>query len=196
MRLFIAIDLDDAARSAIAKEQKRIAAAIDRGDKALTWVAPDRMHLTLVFLGEIADASASSMIASIERGMNLAPFDAVFAGVGVFPPDRPSARSGPPRVLWLGVSDGADAVAALQNEMASRMTSLGAALEDRAFNPHLTLARWKRSKWSDRRRVEEVAHQQAVARIHVDHATLYQSRLSSAGPSYTPLARARLFAGM
>jgi len=192
MRLFVAIDLDDAARAAIAAEQKRIATAIDHREKALTWVAVDRMHLTLVFLGEVPDSSASTMIDAVNRTIALAPFDAVFEGVGVFPPEDASRSRKPPRVLWLGVTRGADAIIAVQRDIAARVAALGAPIEDRPFHPHLTLARWRRSVWSDRRRVADAVRSGAIATVHVDHATLYHSRLSSAGPSYAPLARANL----
>lgn len=191
MRLFVAIDLDEAARSAIAREQKRIASAIgrDNADKALTWVAADRMHLTLVFLGEVADAAAPAIVEAVGRDVAQVPFDAVLGGVGVFPPD--TSRK-PPRVLWLGVGEGAAAIVSVQREMASRVSALGQGLDDRPFHPHLTLARWRRSVWSDRRRVDAAAGPHAIARMCVDHVTLYRSLLSSAGPSYTPLARANL----
>jgi 2'-5' RNA ligase len=188
MRLFVAIELDDAARAAVAAEQKRIASAIDR-EKTLTWVATDRMHLTLVFLGEVADALVPTIVDAVNRDIGDAPFDAVFAGVGMFPPDR--ARK-PPRMLWLGLADGADNTIALQRTISSRFDGLGVTIEDRAFHPHLTLARWRRSVWSDRRRVADVASGAAIARIRVDHVTLFQSRLSASGPSYTALARANL----
>ncbi|HYM23275.1 MAG TPA: RNA 2',3'-cyclic phosphodiesterase, partial [Vicinamibacterales bacterium] len=192
MRLFIAIDLDEAARAAIAKEQERIASVIDR-EKTLTWAAPGRMHLTLVFLGEVPDAAAAAIVDVAGRSIGAEPFDAAFAGIGVFPPD--GSRK-PPRVLWLGVTAGAEGIAAIRRETAARLTAVGAPIEDRPFNPHLTLARWRRSTWSDRRRVEAIAHgdviARVIARIRVDHTTLYQSRLSSAGPSYTALARANL----
>ena|ERR1051325_3636155 len=191
MRLFAAIDLDEGARAAIAKEQKRIAAAIDR-EKALTWVAADRMHLTLVFLGEVADAAARPMIDAMHAPIDRDPFDVVFATVGVFPADSHGRERKPPRVLWLGVTTGADAVIAVQRAVAARLSNVGAAIEDRPFRPHLTLARWRRSAWSDRRRVADAARSDAIAAIRVDRVTLYQSRLSSSGPSYTPLARATL----
>jgi 2'-5' RNA ligase len=189
VRLFIAVDLDDDSRAAIEHEQKRIASAIDRGEKALAWVAVDRMHLTLMFLGEVLDAAAAPMIDAMSRDVSQPAFDAVLDGIGVFPPD--SARK-PPRVLWLAVTRGADRIISVQREIAARMDGLGAAIEDRAFHPHLTLARWRRSNWSDRGRVADAARPGAIADIRIDHVTLYQSRLSSAGPSYTPLARANL----
>ena len=191
MRLFIAIDLDDAARASIAREQKRIAAAIDSAEKDLTWVAVDRMHLTLVFLGEVADGPAAGLVEAMAAPIPHAPFEVAFGGVGVFPPA--GARK-PPRVLWIGLAEGAQETVAVQRTVASRVTARGATIEDRAFHPHLTLARWRRSVWSDRRRAEDHARPGIVARVHVDHVTLVQSRLSSAGPSYTALARANLVA--
>jgi 2'-5' RNA ligase len=188
MRLFLAIELDDAARAAITAEQKRIASAIDR-EKALTWVAADRAHLTLVFLGEVPDPSVPAIVEAVNRDVGHAPFDVVFAGVGVFPPE--SARK-PPRVLWLGLVDGGDETIAVHRTMSARIAGLGVTIEDRGFHPHLTLARWRRSAWSDRRRVADAASDGPIARIRVDHVTLFQSRLSSSGPSYTPLARANL----
>jgi 2'-5' RNA ligase len=192
MRLFVAIDLDDAARSAIGREQKRIAAAIYTGGKALTWAAVDRMHLTLVFLGEVPDPLAARFVEAMRTPVMQPPFEAVFGGLGVFPPDRGERGRKPPRVLWLGVAGGAEATIRLQKEVRARLARLGAAIEERDFHPHLTLARWKRSVWSDRRRAADAAPAGDVARIHVDHVTLVQSRLSSTGPSYTRLARANL----
>ena len=67
MRLFVAVDLDDAARTAIAAEQKRVAAAMDDARSSVTWVKPDRMHLTLVFLGEVSDAHAPAIVDAVSR---------------------------------------------------------------------------------------------------------------------------------
>jgi 2'-5' RNA ligase len=66
------------------------------------------------------------------------------------------------------------------------------ALEEREFHPHLTLARWKDSRPADRERALSAAGRGAIAQTRVDGATLYQSRLSPSGSTYTPLARAAL----
>jgi 2'-5' RNA ligase len=78
--------------------------------------------------------------------------------------------------------------------IAARAATLGLPIEDRAFHPHLTLARWRESRPADRRRALAVSPRGVVAAAHIDGATLYQSRLSPAGPTYTPLARANLTA--
>ena len=186
MRLFVAIDLPEHAKQAIVREQKRIASALRDGRASLRWLKPDQIHLTLVFLGDVSEEGAPAVIETIGRHVAMRPFELTFAGLGVFP-----AR-GAPRVLWIGVTDGALQVAALQREIAQRITALKRPLESRPFHPHLTLARWRESRPADRRNVLAVEHGGAIAVIDVDAAILYHSRLSAAGPAYTALARANL----
>jgi 2'-5' RNA ligase len=189
MRLFIALDLDDDARMAIIAEQKRLAAALrETGRSSVRWVRPEQMHLTLVFLGEVDEVRAAAIAAEIRQDVPQATFDLVFEGAGVFPP------RGAPTVLWLGTSSGADQAIVLQREMARRVARHGVALETRPFHPHLTVGRWRASRPADREHVLTAAPRR-IAAVHVDHATLYQSRLSPAGPSYTALTRANLTAG-
>jgi RNA 2',3'-cyclic 3'-phosphodiesterase len=186
VRLFIAIDLDAAARAAIAIEQKRLQAIL-REDRrsSIKWVSPDHMHMTLVFLGEVKEARAAALIDDVRKDVAHAPFDLVFGEIGVFPP------RGAPNVLWIGVTSGAEPAIALQHELAGRVARHDVPLESRPFRPHLTLARWRASRSGDRDRAL-AAFRHGIATLRVDHATLYQSRLSSAGPSYTALARANL----
>jgi 2'-5' RNA ligase len=187
MRLFIAVDLDAAAREAIGAEQKRLGAAIRQGEGSnLKWVRPEQIHLTLMFLGEVKEATAHSVVAAMQQPIAQPPFDLEFAGAGVFPP------RGAPNVLWIGVTGGAREVVEQQCELARRVGELGIAIEQRPFHPHLTLARWRASRPSDRGRVLSAARDGLIARVHVDHAALYWSHLSAAGPTYTPLARATL----
>jgi 2'-5' RNA ligase len=188
MRLFVAADIDQAARAAVAAEQERIRTALGPA-AALRWVNADHGHLTLVFLGHVDETKAPALIESIGAPVDLAPFEMALEGVGAFPP------RGAPRVLWIGVTNGAAALGVLQRTLAARVAAIGIALEDRAFHPHLTLARWKESHAVDRARALAAAPPGAIARMRVDGATLYHSRLSAAGPAYIPLARANLTAG-
>lgn len=186
MRLFVAVDLSEDARRAIAAEQKRIAVALADASKRLKWVRPEHMHLTLVFLGGVEEARVPAVVDAVGRDVDAPPFDVTFAGAGVFPPDRA------PRALWVGVGAGASELTALQQEVAQRIASLGVALDDRPFSPHLTLGRWRTSRASDGRRAVAAVRQNAIARARVTRATLYDSHLSSSGPTYTVLARANL----
>jgi RNA 2',3'-cyclic 3'-phosphodiesterase len=186
MRLFIAADVPDGVRAALAAEQKRISAALAGSGSSLKWVKPEHAHLTLVFIGNVEDACVPVVVEAFAADVDMPAFDAVFESAGVFPP------RGVPRVLWVGVGSGARELVDLQRVLAARVAGLGLPIEDRAFHPHLTLARWRGSRNPDRGRALAAAPRGVVARAHLDSATLYQSRLSPAGPTYTALARANL----
>jgi 2'-5' RNA ligase len=183
MRLFTAIELDDGSRAAIGAIQGRLRGALVGA--SMKWVRPEQMHLTLVFIGEIADERVPSLVEAMQRDIPQHPFRMVFRGTGVFPP------RGAPKVFWLGVAGGADEAIALQDQVAGRLEALGVPREARPFSPHLTLARWRDPRPSDRRRVPPDSHAD-VAVLEVASVTLFQSRISSAGPAYTSLASARL----
>jgi len=192
MRLFTAIELNEDARQAIAAEQKRIAGVLGRSAAAsLKWIRSEQMHLTLVFLGEIAETQTPAVIDAMGKDIDQAePFPIVFAGLGLFP------AHGAPRVLWLGLSTGATEAIELQRHVAKRLSPIGVTIEERAFHPHLTLARWRETRHADRRRLAaDDRGGEIIARVDVGTVTLYQSRLSSSGPAYTVLARAPLAGG-
>jgi 2'-5' RNA ligase len=65
-------------------------------------------------------------------------------------------------------------------------------LDRRPFHPHLTLARWRRSRRDAARRALAAGPDTPIARVTVDHVTQYECRLTPAGPVYTALARATL----
>ncbi len=200
MRLFIAVDLPDEARQAIAVHQKLWAGPLSKSKEGLKLVEPSRMHLTLLFIGEAQEARVPAIVESMNAPASMSPFDVTFGGVGVFPP------RGAARVLWIGVSEGADLLARLQQELAERIRAVGIAFDDRPFHPHLTLGRWRdadhrrpsagRRSTPERLRREVAALDRSdrIACVRVTRATLYQSRLSSSGPAYTALAHATLTA--
>jgi 2'-5' RNA ligase len=92
----------------------------------------------------------------------------------------------------MGVDAGGSQLKALQLELTARVTARAIAVEAREFHPHLTLARWTRSRPADRHRALEAGRSGVMARQRVEWATLYESRLSPAGATYVPLTRANL----
>ena len=187
MRLFVAIDFDDRSRRAIAAEQERIRRVVEGTHPR--WTNPDQLHLTLAFLGEVDPALAEHLQRDLSEPVALQPFDLVLEGLGVFP------SHGAPRALWIGARGGSTELLALHRELTARLGRRGIRLETRPFSPHLTIARWKASRPSDRHRVLQHATDRTIARVRVDHATLYHSRVSSKGAIYTSLAHAALTAG-
>jgi 2'-5' RNA ligase len=180
MRLFAAIDLTDEARRAIAAENAAIVASLGDRGHGLKLVRPEHMHLTLAFVGDATDTVGASIIAGMQRPIAQAPFAIVFGGLGTFPP------KGAPRILWLGMIQGREAAAALQESVARRFRDAGAILDSRPFKPHLTLGRWRvpSRSWPP----QELVCRERVAAVDVASVTLYQSRLSSSGPTYSRLA--------
>jgi 2'-5' RNA ligase len=185
VRLFIAFDLDDGARAALGDEQARLARLVPR-DSAPRWTDAGHLHLTLVFLGEVTDGVAAALVSVCSAPLGAPAFDLSLKGLGVFPP------KGAPRILWIGVDAGRDAAGAVQRLVVERVEAAGVELERRPFHPHLTLGRWRTSRPSDARRALGADSGKTIARVRIDHATLYHSRVGSAGSTYTPLARATL----
>ena len=185
MRLFVAVELDERSRAAIAAEQERLRPIAAQGAR-VRWVQPDHLHLTLAFLGDVDGAPADGIVAALQPPIAQPPFDLIFAGFGMFPP------RGAPRALWIGIRDGESELRELQRVVAERVARSGVALEQRPFSPHLTLGRWKESRPSDRSRLADAFHERTIARVRVDGAALFESRISSKGPTYTALARATL----
>ena len=184
MRLFAAIDLSDAARAAIAAEQAAIVSSLGDGARGLKVVRPEHMHLTLAFAGDATEAVGAAIVERMRADIAQAPFELTLGGVGTFPP------RGAPRILWLGVIAGAGAAVMLHATVASRFEAAGAHLDRRPLQPHLTLARWRHSSGSFRLNATDGSHR--VATVEVAGVTLYQSRLSSSGPTYVRLAHSRL----
>ena len=184
MRLFTAIDLDDEARAAVAAAQQRIRSDLGDTSRSMRFVRADHLHLTLVFIGEVDERSAGDLVNVMRQGIPAPAFELVFAGFGAFPP------RGAPRVLWLGTLDGAQQAIDLHATVARRLAAAGVTAEPRPFRPHLTLARWRARSGGERPELSSLSG--VIARIMVGRVTLFQSRLSPAGPSYTALAHAHL----
>jgi 2'-5' RNA ligase len=185
MRLFVAIDLDDDARVAVGRAAGALRARLEQnGIGRASWVRTENLHFTVRFLGELDDGRANKVRTVLAVPFDVAPFEAAITHVGVFPA---GAR---PRVLWLGVSEGADAMGSLHARVESRLTQAGLDPEGRGFAAHLTLARFRDFRAGSRAIVEERLDEPIRSRI--DHVTLYQSRLSQQGSKYTTLLKTPL----
>jgi 2'-5' RNA ligase len=183
LRLFTAIELTDSARSAVAAEQKRVVETLLRDGGRLRLVKPEQMHLTLVFIGEVAEERGAVIARLMAEDVPVAPFRIAFGGIGAFPP------RGAPRALYVDVVEGAARAIDLHAQVAARLARADVRPDARPFHPHLTLGRWRESRPSDRPRIQDRAE---VAAIDVTRVTLFESRISSSGPTYTPLATAHL----
>ena len=184
-RLFIAADIDDATRAQVGGISSELRAAFGQRANA-SWVRAERMHLTLQFVGNADAAVEQAVRAALARPVSERVFDVTFDRLGFFP------RRGSPRVLWLGVGAGIDALRRLHSAFMVRGITGGVPAEGtEPFTPHLTLARFRdRVPRAAVAKLVEIPVSAGPSRI--DRVTLYQSRLSPAGPTYIPLADAHL----
>lgn len=185
LRMFVAVD-------APYEVNGRAAAAIDQlraADADVKWINPEFFHLTLKFLGDVPMLEIDDVCRSVRAAVkSLSPFEVTLCGVGAFPnPQKP-------RTIWLGLATGAEEMKALANAVDEGLGELGFPSEPRAFRPHLTLGRVRRTaSGADRLRpyLAEMAEFDAGT-LYVDSATVYSSELARRGPKYTAIDHAYL----
>ncbi len=189
MRTFIAIVLSQEVHKALGDLIGRLRAG--PGGEAGRWVRPESIHLTLKFLGDVPSTKLEAVYAAVQRACaTVPPFEMMVEGVGCFP----NARR--PRVVWAGVREETGRLEALQRAVEREAAKEGFAPEDRAFTPHLTLARIKDR--ADRAEIEAlgraVSQEQfaLAAPVRVEEVYVMKSDLRPEGAIYTPLFRAPL----
>jgi RNA 2',3'-cyclic 3'-phosphodiesterase len=187
MRLFIAVDLDAAARAAVEDAMRRLRDRAERRRRGLSrgvrWVDPRNLHLTLHFIGEADDDHASALQSGLVAPLAVEPANVGFGGWGVFP------SRGAARVIWIGVTDGAATLSRAHAELAKRLVAAGITPEARPFSPHLTIGRVRvpsETDWNEL--VRESGLPPAFDSAMLD-SVLYRSHLSPAGPAYEALTR-------
>jgi 2'-5' RNA ligase len=191
MRLFIALDIDDAIRERIA----RFVEGVHGFAPDARWVKPESLHVTLKFIGERPEPAVEQTKVAL-RSVNSSTTEIQFRGYGFFP----TAKSA--RVFWVGMQAGPQ-LAALALAIDEKTATLGIPKEDRAYSPHLTLARgsggsgsprWRRGDGPNR--AFERLQEKLTSLPSPEFGTmtpreffLYQSQLSPKGSKYTKLER-------
>ena len=176
MRLFVAVHLPDEVRERLAVVQHRLQGV--RAD--VSWVRPGNIHLTLKFLGEVEPARLDQIRTALEEVARASePCEAAVSGVGSF-----GGRI--PRVVWAGITEGAEALTALAGRVDAAMAGIGFPRETRPFSPHLTLGRVR----SSRNAAEFLAALRAEARADFGRTPvaafyLMESQLNPQGSIYT-----------
>jgi len=173
MRAFIAIELDDRVRAALACVQDQ-APASGRG---VRWVNPDSLHLTLKFLGAVEDARVERVVSAMRAAVTGATtFELTARGLGCFP----NLRS--PRVLWAGLVD-QPPLLALAERIERESRAIGFPAEDRPFRSHITLARIAGRITVDRTQL--APDRPVFGTWRVSRVVLMESQLSPGGSRYS-----------
>lgn len=183
MRLFVALTLSDETVRALTVAQGEL----ERSCRGVRWVKPEQLHVTMKFLGEVADANVPEVCDALAMAAGECSSASVEIGnCGCFPP------RGPVRIVWAGMTAGGEEPVQWARQLEDAMESIGFAREQRPFSPHITIGRVKVDNSGGRIRAAVEGHRFGPIGQRFDGLTLMSSVLSPSGPSYTAVSRAPL----
>jgi 2'-5' RNA ligase len=183
VRLFVAVETGPTvarAAATLVDGLRRRAASLAPRSK-VTWIPPERLHLTIRFIGNVDEERRHALEAALQPVLDVPSFALAIAGIGTFP------RSGHPRVIWAGVAKGQERLDEIAREVTTRLERAGVPAEDRAFSPHLTLARVRDAAGLRSEPLIEPDRAAELGATRVEAITLFESRLSPKGPTYVAL---------
>jgi len=153
-------------------------------DDAIKWTSIDNIHVTLVFLGDTEDYITDKIrLMLYEECTGYGKFNIHLKGCGIF------RSMSDPRILWTGVQD-SDKLMSLNVTLQNGLKQLGIRLEDRPYNPHLTLGRIKHLKDINiLKSLVEKFHNSEIQVVPVNEIILYESILLQSGPVYNPIEK-------
>ncbi|WP_129790827.1 RNA 2',3'-cyclic phosphodiesterase [Sphingosinicella sp. CPCC 101087] len=169
-RLFVAIRPPHFVRSLLLGSMGGISGA--------RWQTDDQIHLTLRFIGEVDRHRAGDIHAAL-GGIHHPRFEIALNGLGTFD------RRGLPETVWAGVSPH-EPLKALHKKVDQALARVGVEPEQRAYLPHITLARLKRSSGTVRNLLEQWGGLSSPP-FPVDRFSLFESQLTPEGAVYTPI---------
>jgi 2'-5' RNA ligase len=176
-RLFVAIRPPAAIRAILLGAMGGISGA--------RWQSEDQLHLTLRFVGEVDRHLAGDVHAAL-GAIHQAPFEIALNGIGAFD------RRGWPDAVWAGIAPH-EPLKALHKKVDAALIRVGVAPDQRAFLPHVTLARLNRGSGPVGHLVEQSGGL-ASPPFTVDHIGLFESTLTPDGAVYTLIERYSLAA--
>jgi 2'-5' RNA ligase len=179
VRTFVAVLIDEDLRNRITEVQGRI----KKLAPDVKWVAPENLHVTLKFLGDVREDLLPKVFLAVEEAVQgLWPFNMSVSGIGAFPNARRA------RVVWIGLEDGEDRLRELAISINEKLAKLNFEREENEFKAHITIERVKTSRFLDelaKGLVEVDARNLGVQRV--SSIAVMKSDLRRDGPIYTPL---------
>jgi len=188
VRSFIAIELPDEIKSALAQLQDQLKTGKQPGIK---WVDPDGIHLTLKFLGNVGANKIGDITKAMEAAaQGLSPFMLEIKELGTFPNLKRV------KVVWVGVGGDMPRLNQLQQRIEAELSRLGFTPELRPFAPHLTLARVREqaSLREQQSLGQLIASTKFTTSYHfrIDSISLMKSKLTPEGAIYSRLSLVEL----
>jgi len=184
LRLFVACELPSEMKAALTALQDALRR---QGAPPVRWVRPGGIHLTLKFLGSVPAQRVTDICAALAPTVDgIRPLQLSLGSLGTF-----GGRRGA-RVVWVGVNGDVERAAQLQRRVEEALARLGFPTEERAFSPHLTLARVPDHVGSaERERLWDLTKALAApeaASVTIREVSLMRSVLGPSGAVYERLA--------
>jgi 2'-5' RNA ligase len=184
MRCFVALGIDDAIRVRIEAAVARLRSAIEKsaadGERGgISWTRPHGWHVTLKFLGEVAEERIAAIGAALSNAVaSFGRFELALSGVHGFPAGRT------PHAVVVGIRD-AGRCAELAERVDVALAGLDFPREERAHVAHLTLARVRnRAAARNVRSAVEARGGEAFGTLCIERVGLYESLLGPQGSRY------------
>jgi RNA 2',3'-cyclic 3'-phosphodiesterase len=183
LRSFVAVEIPAEMQSALARCTAPLQKALPK--PLIRWVAPQNVHLTLKFLGDVSPANLERLAEALKvEAVAHETFTMSVDGLGAFPTPRRA------RVIWIGLEAPA-ALMALLRGVESVAARLGYASENRPFSPHLTIGRVGQNvSATDLQRIRTALEGTvvgALGTVRVEAVHIFKSDLKPGGPVYSHL---------
>ncbi|MBU0672047.1 MAG: RNA 2',3'-cyclic phosphodiesterase [Candidatus Margulisbacteria bacterium] len=176
MRTFISVELPDKVK----KKAAELINELKQDSPGVKWVSAQDLHITLKFLGWVADEKLDQLIdLTAKAAAGCGSFKARFEGLGTFPAGRI------PRVVWVGTAEGGGKLCQLAKDLEQTLSAAGFRSEAREPKPHLTLGRVKDKKGlgSLVKKINSV-RKAKFGEALVDRIYIMKSTLTQNGPIY------------
>lgn len=185
VRLFIALELSERQKEEVGVFQEKTKKYLQNA----RWVKPGNIHLTLKFLGETDENRVDLIKGAIDDACyNFSSFSVSYGGGGVFPSERKA------RVLWIGLTEGAESVCSLAENLEEKMVDIGYKKEKRSYHPHLTIGRLRNPPpASSIKNFLSEGTGFASSDSTIDRVVLFESSLTRSGAIYRPLYKKELY---
>jgi len=177
VRPFVALEIPSAVRENLGS----LLASVRAITKEPRWVRVENLHVTLKFLGEVAEEKIAAIRSALSDVRSGEPVQLRFCDLGFFPNEKH------PRVFWAGI-EASPNLKTLAGDIEGAMEKLGIPRDQREFSPHLTLARFERAHLPEalRKTIAENA-QREFGSLRTNEFRLIQSKLRPSGAEYTAL---------
>jgi 2'-5' RNA ligase len=184
-RIFTAIDISDEARSKVSDYVENLRAGFPR--LRVGWEKPEKLHLTLKFVGDVSDAQLKNLIVAVEKtAKQISAFHLQLKETGAFPSPRNA------RIFWLGLKDEQGSLQKLNEILESECEQSGFAREKRSFKAHLTIARLREPQNSKELAQNHLLNEFEAIEFTAGEIVIYASKLLPHGSIYSVVSKHEL----